>query len=43
MKAQIEDLKNNKGANENAEITRLKAELENVKKEYKEFKDGTVD
>ena len=43
MKAQIEDLKNNKGANENAEITRLKAELEKVKKEYKEFKDGTVD
>jgi len=43
MKAQIEDLKNNKGANENAEITRLKAELEKVKKEYKEFKEGTVD
>ena len=43
MKAQIEDLKNNKGANENAEITRLKEELNKVKKEYKEFKAGVVD
>lgn len=43
MKAQIEDLKNNKGANENAEITRLKEELNKVQKEYKEFKAGTVD
>lgn len=43
MKAQIEDLKNNKGANENAEITRLKEELNKVQKEYKEFKAGVVD
>lgn len=43
MKAQIEDLKNNKGANENAEITRLKEELDKVKKEYKDFKAGVVD
>ena len=43
VKAQLDDLKNNKGVNENAEITALKAELEKVKKEYKEFKEGTVD
>lgn len=43
VKAQLDDLKNNKGVNENAEITALKAELEKVKKEYKEFKAGTVD
>ena len=43
VKAQLDDFKNNKGANENAEITALKAELEKVKKEYKEFKAGTVD
>lgn len=43
VKAQLDDLKNNKGVNENAEITKLKAELDKVKKEYKEFKEGTVD
>ena len=43
VKAQLEDFKNNKGVNENAEITALKAELDKVKKEYKEFKEGTVD
>ena len=43
VKAQLEDFKNNKGVNENAEITKLKAELDKVKKEYKEFKAGTVD
>ena len=43
VKAQLEDFKNNKGVNENAEITKLKAELDKVKKEYKEFKEGTVD
>ena len=43
VKAQLDELKNNKGVNENAEITALKAELEKVKKEYKEFKAGTVD
>ena len=43
VKAQLDDFKNNKGVNENAEITALKAELEKVKKEYKEFKAGTVD
>src|SRR5574344_54985 len=43
LKAQVEDLRNNKGANENAEITKLKEELDKVKKEYKEFKAGVVD
>ena len=43
VKAQLDDLKNNQGVNENAEITKLKAELDKVKKEYKEFKEGTVD
>ena len=43
VKAQLDDLKNNKGVNENAEITALKAELDKVKKEYKEFKAGVVD
>ena len=43
VKAQLDDFKNNKGANENAEITRLKEELNKVQKEYKEFKAGVVD
>lgn len=43
LKAQVEDLRNNKGANENAEITKLKEELDKVKKEYKEFKAEVVD
>lgn len=43
LKAQVEDLRNNKGANENAEIIKLKEELDKVKKEYKEFKAGVVD
>ena len=33
VKAQLDDLKNNKGVNENAEITKLKAELDKVKKD----------